>query len=201
MSRARLLAIALVLLPALCLAEPKLTLADLDVLHAPMVEGLTPAPAAVDTRTPRLGRIFLEAAGGAGAGLLFGFAGGIGGLLVACPSGLNHSPPCLRGLAYGALVGVALSAAPGAFLTGHLLRGGGSFIPTFVGGLVGIGATLLLAPIAPAILPLLVFGLPVIGSVAGYELSASLHAASGPPVNVAPAAVDRGGGWILSASF
>jgi hypothetical protein len=93
---------------------------------------------------------------------------------------------------------VALSAAPGVFLTGHYLRGGGSFIPTFVGGLVGIGAVLLLGPLAPAVLPLLVFGLPVLGSVAGYELAASAHAAGSPGPTVAPGVVDRGGGWLLS---
>jgi hypothetical protein len=208
MSRARLFTLVLALLPAAALADPHLALVD--ELHAPLLASLDPplqappatvsAPAPLDTRMPSLERVAFEAAGGIGGGLAFGFAGGIGGLLVACPSGLNHAPSCLRGLAYGSLIGVALSAAPGVFLTGHYLRGGGSFIPTFVGGLIGTGAVILLAPLMPALLPLLVFGLPVITSVAGYELSASLHASSAP-ITAGPAPVDRGGGWIFSTSF
>jgi hypothetical protein len=135
-----------------------------------------PAAARADTRLPRAERLLLEAGGGLAGGLAFGAATGFAGLLVACPSGLKPSPSCLRGIGWGALAGVALATPPGVFLAGRLLRGGGSFLPTLGGGLLGVGAVLLIAPFAPEILPLLVFGLPTLGSLAGYELSAMLHA-------------------------
>lgn len=173
-TRAALFALLLIA-PALAAAQPRLML---DELPSRLVFDEAP-PEAVSTRDaptlPHAERLLLESAGGLSGALAFGVASGFAGLLLACPAGLNASPSCLRGIGWGALVGVALAAPPGVFLSGRLLRGSGSFLPTLGGGLVGIGAVLVLAPFAPAVLPLLVFGLPVIGSVAGYELSAAWH--------------------------
>jgi hypothetical protein len=185
----RALAAVLLLVPGLALAQPSLTL---DALPPRLLlADPTPLAAPAKARVPHAERVLLEAAGGLGGALAFGVASGFAGLLLACPSGLNASPSCLQGIGYGALAGVAVAAPPGVFLTGRLLKGGGSFLPTLGGGLVGIGAVLLIAPFAPAVLPLLVFGLPVLGSVAGYELSASwksYHPAPNCPAP-APAAV------------
>lgn len=179
MSALRVLSVLVLALPQLASAQLRLTLDALplqDSLFQPSVAQPAPlAPAA--PRTPRAERILLEGVGGLAGGLAFGVAAGFAGLALACPSGLEPSPSCLRGIGWGALAGVALAAPPGVFLSGRLLHGGGSFLPTLGGGLLGIGAVLLIAPYAPALLPLLVFGLPAVGSVAGYELSASWRAA------------------------
>lgn len=175
MSALRAFSVLLLLaIPQLASAQLRLTLDELPARTSFFDQGSAPL-APLEPRTPRAERIALEAAGGLAGGVAFGVASGFAGLLLACPSGLEASPSCLRGIGWGALAGVALATPPGVFLSGRLLKGGGSFLPTLGGGLLGIGAVLLLAPYAPAILPLLVFGLPAIGSVAGYELSAGWH--------------------------
>ena len=193
MSRARPLTFALVLLPALALAQSRPP--ELSPSALPETNALAEPAPKLDTRAPRPERMLLEAMGGTAAAVAFGVAGGATGLLIGCPSGFDHSPSCLRGIAFGALAGVAIGGPPGVFLTGHLLHGGGAFIPTYLGGLVGIGAVLLLAPYTAGILPLLVFGLPVVGSVAGYELSASWHQSPVPPPVSLSAA--QGGGAVV----
>lgn len=174
MSARALLVTLLLAVPTLAAAQPTLTLDALP--ERLLLQEPEAATAPVHPPLPHAERLVLEAAGGLTGAVAFGVASGFAGLLLACPSGLNASPACLRGIGWGALAGVALAAPPGVFLSGRLMKGGGSFLPTLGGGLVGIGAVLLIAPFAPAVLPLLVFGLPVLGSVAGYELSATWHA-------------------------
>lgn len=194
--------VALLLVPTLAMAQVKAQALPPEPPTSPVLRTTSSS----SLRPPRAERVLLEALGGTGAGLVLGVAAGFAGLLIACPSGLKAAPSCLGGIGWAALAGVAVATPVGAFLTGHLLKGGGAFLPTLAGGLIGIGTVLLLAPYTAGILPLLVFGLPVVGSVAGYEISASLHAH--PTSSAEPPAVSfgpdfRGGGpaFALTAHF
>lgn len=135
----------------------------------------------------RVPRIVSEALGA-------GLAGLAGGAVAYTACGAF--PSCGLSIPYSPLytfAGVALGAGLGAYLGGWLLWGDGSLLWTLVGAGVGtavaLAPTFLLTPPPPIVVVLWVAG-PIIGAVAGYEMTSS-----DIRVDAATAAIpERGGG-------
>jgi hypothetical protein len=128
------------------------------------------------------GRVFVETLVGGVAGLGGALVGGLGmGLAEFGVGGLaggNRKHTLFVG---GVLVGCSLGAASGVYFSGSKLGGQGRLLPTLgLGLLAGLGGTALYASdaVGDGTVPLLAL-LPLVSSVAAYELSGAWAAPAG----------------------
>ena len=119
-------------------------------------------------------RVAVEFVAGAGGGLIAGSVGLVTGLIVGASTvGCNE---CGIVASVGGFTGVLVGIPAGAWLGGKLMGGRGTFLGTAGGSLVGWGGALVGSALlgigdndpGGAVFLLL---LPVVGAVAGYELS------------------------------
>ncbi|WP_366816768.1 GlsB/YeaQ/YmgE family stress response membrane protein [Myxococcus xanthus] len=119
-------------------------------------------------------RVAVEFLGGAGGGIIAGSVGLITGFFVGASTVGCDECSIVAGV--GGLTGVVVGIPAGTWLGGKLMGGRGTFLATAGGSLIGWGGTLLGSALlgigdnepGGAVFLLL---LPVVGAVAGYELS------------------------------
>ncbi len=153
----------------------------------PTTEGLAPCPAqttvlpqpqshciasAATRPWMRVVRIGVEAVLGAGLGAV----GEITGFYFATNADLLLGGDGSKGVVWGAALGSLMAVAPGVWLGGGVMGGDGSFGWTFLGGAAGTGiAAIILAIKQTTATTVLAAAMPVLGSIAGYELSSNGH--------------------------
>ena len=134
-------------------------------------------PSAPVSRWLRLARIGVELVLGTGLGALGELSGGYLGFNVDVLSGREAGPGTSIGTALGATLGVA----PGVWLGGRTMGGDGSWGWSLIGSAAGsgLGAAVLAIKNTTATL-IIAIALPVLGSIAGYELSSNPHRSEAP---------------------
>ncbi len=167
----------LVLLVALS-TEPCPASAGTTVLEQPQ-EGCRPRP------WMRVARIAVE--------LVLGTGVSLGGELLGAYAGLNVDLLSGReaglGASLGAAVGAILTAAPAVWLGGRAMGGDGSFGWTMLGGAAGTAVSVVIIAIKNTTAAWgIAAAMPVLGAVAGYELSSHRHRSEAPQpaVSVTP---------------
>lgn len=135
----------------------------------------------------RVARIGVELVLGSGLGALGVLTGMYVGLYADVHSGREGG----AGVSIGAALGAALSAAPAVWAAGSIMGGDGSFGWTLLGGAAGTvlsGIVLAIKNVSATVG--IAAALPVLGAIAGYELSSNARrpAASASPsgVSIAP---------------
>jgi hypothetical protein len=140
----------------------------------------------------RIARIALEAVLGTGLGLLGELAGGYIGTNIDTLAGHESAAGVSIGIAFGAI----LTVAPGVWLGGSAMAGDGSFGWTMLGGAVGTALGAILIGIKNNTATVVIgAGLPVVGSILGYELSSNLKRAPAVTPVVGPNSVGLAGVW------
>jgi hypothetical protein len=163
------------------------TLADPAPAPAATTDGLAPCPAqttvlpqphsgclaSASTRPwMRVVRIGVEAILGAGLGAVGEITGFFFGFNTDQLLGGDGS----KGVVWGAALGSLMAVAPSVWLGGAIMGGDGSFGWTFLGGAAGTGvAAIILAIKQTTATTVLAAAMPVLGSIAGYELSSNGH--------------------------
>lgn len=132
-------------------------------------EPLEPESMRAEEGVSTLPRIVLETLSG-GAGMV---AGGLGGLVLGI--GMTDcsifESDCTAAAVFG-LSGMAIGSALATWGAGSLMKGRGGFLSSLLGALLGTGAGLIMVSVDDdALGPLGLISMPVVGAVAGYELS------------------------------
>lgn len=161
--------------------EPRARVRSSQRLPPPPAEQFTPdtsdAPrAASKNGSSPAGRIALEGLVGFGGEVLLGAAGyKIGDSF--CNDRNTEFLSCLGEDLTGMVVGGTIGAISGVYLGGSIGRGEGSFLATAAGGALGVAAGIGAAAAATdggdGLTTALLLTTPVIGAIAGYELTAS----------------------------
>lgn len=134
---------------------------------------------------------------GAGAGALGGLAGGFAGAATLPDQALQPIGASWT----GAAIGFGLAAPLGVLLSGWLFDGDGSGLATFVGDLLGGGIGVAAIVFGGQDGTPLLFALPLVGSVVGYEVT-SPSSRSAVQVSATFAPMRDGGGLVgLSGRF
>jgi len=133
----------------------------------------------------RVARIGVELVLGTGVSLAGELLGAYAGLNVDLLSGREAG----LGASLGAAVGAILAAGPAVWLGGKAMGGDGSFGWTMLGGAAGTAVSAVLIAIKNTTAMWgLAAAMPVLGAVAGYELSSHRHKseAPAPAVSITP---------------